>query len=826
MPRMNVLTFLLLSLVQEPPPSETFANAGPEHVHFAALDVNGDAADDLLVVIGDRRILVARSCKWKATGWIALSEHRVPEGLIDFRRVGRELHAATKDAVTRLRAADFSTEETIAAPSGRAIDAIVDRDLLTIRSGQEFFERKDGAWRPWTAAATAYRTVPTLPGPPPYNLDAPLVATFAGDVNGDGRIDQLAVYRSKRPHDHLDIRVAVALRPDDPDRDDDGLSDAEEAVVGSDPTDRDSDGDGLLDGFEVKGWPRGAPTPKTSLHPLRQDVVVLLSLFEPLQRGEPGLEKELERQAALYRGLAVKNADGSRGIAVHYVDGASIPKQDQSKGWPELGAKNFPAAWRGLMHWMQVTPWGGGQAQQTGDMGGAGANCLAHELGHQLSLSHEGDSAAAWCPLYPSLMNYAFSYSLGGDGNAIRFSDGRFGTIDLCEAALSERLPFAKKDLDYLAAPPFRFTVADDGRGGTLVDWDHDGVFEDGLVTADINYGSSTHGGIRRNHELSGTGPVLAYAGGVCWLALTSQNGDKITLKSYLGGEAWSEPRTVPGATTREEPVLVGGPDRGTILYRTPVGWWAARFDGAGIDRPFHLPELGSADLSAGSIDGAIMVITRKSDDRLEVRRLSFDPKPRLTSPVTLDVRSQTPPGFALDRVTGKITLATAMPNAAGQAYCLRVTELTPHGERFIEGQTVWVRGALSNTNCTTRPVVAFTPDGRLAIFHTGWINGDNGLMYGYRTIRLGSKTLDEGWLTTLLYDVWTATRAPIGFAAGPQGAIYAFRWDCGPEAETNRIMVAHNGWGIDQEPMRDFDDGKKISEWGIIHSILWTNPD
>src|SRR5690606_2552142 len=133
--------------------------------------------------------------------------------------------------------------------------------------------------------------------------------------------------------------------------------------------------------------------------------------------------------------------------------------------WRDVSNRMLRPEERGLVHWLQITPGGGGQAQQTGDLGSAGAHwaAIAHELGHQLSLSHEGDSGPAWCPLYPSLMNYAFNYQLGGDPEAIRFSDGRFRAVELRESALPERLPFPLETLRYLSAPPFRFTLAADG---------------------------------------------------------------------------------------------------------------------------------------------------------------------------------------------------------------------------------------------------------------------------------------------------------------------------------------------------------------------------
>jgi hypothetical protein len=92
------------------------------------------------------------------------------------------------------------------------------------------------------------------------------------------------------------------------------------------------------------------------------------------------------------------------------------------------------------------------------------------------------------------------------------------------------------------------------------------------------------------------------------------------------------------------------------------------------------------------------------------------------------------------------------------------------------------------------------------------------------RTRRIGNAKLDDGWLSSTLYDVWTRTRRPLAFAAGAQGALFAFRWDAAEAhgLRVNGLLVAHQGFGIDPEPMRDFDDGAKIRLHGLAHSILW----
>ena len=88
---------------------------------------------------------------------------------------------------------------------------------------------------------------------------------------------------------------------------------------------------------------------------------------------------------------------------------------------------------------MLITNSGGGQSSELGDRGSCGSHALyatfLHEFGHQLGLDHTGRWAPSWCPIYPSLMNYAYSYQLGGKPDAVGYSDGRLSSLTLDEAA-------------------------------------------------------------------------------------------------------------------------------------------------------------------------------------------------------------------------------------------------------------------------------------------------------------------------------------------------------------------------------------------------------
>jgi hypothetical protein len=658
------------------------------------------------------------------------------------------------------------------------------------------------------------------PSPPPYEPSARLKGLFRADVDGDGDEDAVAAYACTRFGDYLELRVAFTPGPDANDRDGDGLSEADEARLGTDPLDRDGDRDGLLDGWEVHGLPRGIEIGGAALDPTRPDVICAVAPYEAVDRAR--LAPELARAARLYDAI---------GVRLHVRIDASVAVADQAGGdWAACAERRFPGHERGFLHWMQVTPWGGGQAQQTGDRGGCGPGfaVFAHEFGHQLSLSHEGDSAPAWCPLYPSLMNYAFNYSLGGDGNAVRFSGGLFRASELREAALDERLPYPYEQVKYLAAPPFRFTLAAAGESATSIDWNHDGKFDEAPVAADVNYGGSTSCGIRRDLAglTIGAAPALAYVAGRCRLATLDPTQALVSVRSYEGGERWSEPRALPSSATNEDPLLVGAWDRGWVFLRRPTGWFVASFDDAEAKEPAELAGLPAHELSAAAVGERILLVTRASDDALDAWWLSTPERLEAQPAGRLEVRSRVPVGIGA-APDGRIVIASALDNSRGVPLCLRVSWLRLEGDSLVHDETRWVRGEESGTNCTTRPVIAFDSSGQLNVFHTGMPQTD-GQMTAWRTRRVGNEELDGGWLTCLLYDVWTRTRRAVAFASGPQGAIYAFRWDAAVAhgMQINELLVAHNGFGIEEAPMRDFDDGAKIRDYGLVHSILWMQPD
>lgn len=904
----------------EPRPASDWITTGMDCQVYTAGDVDGDGFADLLTINGNRDLCLAASVHgWKSAGWRVVAGDFSPEAkalLVDGgkRRKDDRRETRASDRPVRIivvesgRVVVVSIEEDgkagarveTKAPEGKTFIAmetelaLMGGDSPVVRDSAAGLWRvgPDGKCEPDPAAVALSNAVVmenlAPPGslstameeglsPPPYDGAAKELCRFDSGFSAKGGRLRWAVFATDKPYPHHVVRYAVIESDDERDSDADGLTDEEEARLGTDPRDRDTDGDGLLDGWEVHGLPgervkdlgwriglfgasdiekvdggaavggEGAADAQRRLSPRRKDVIVNISFFEQVDRAR--FEVELPKIQRVYRELSCANPDGTTGVWLHFRDiGSVVPAEDQKMPWWDVGTKYFAKSERGLMHWMQVTPWGGGQSSETGDMGGCGNNwaVFAHELGHQVSLSHTGDSSPGWCPLYPSLMNYAYSYSFDGDHDRPHFSSGEFRGLMLDERHLIEKLPFAYERVEFLANHPFRFTLKDNGGGTTLIDWNHNGSFDEGEVTADVNYGGSTQAGERKTHALTGSSPSLAYIAGKCFIAAATHKQTAIAVKMCKGGEEWGPERECSSSSSRFDPVLIGGDDYGVLLVRKFDGWAVTSVkpsekadEGPVIDKLRPLGGLMAMDLSGIRIGERVLLIARHDDHSLEWRWLdgASGEKPALSEARRLELTSMVPVGLAVnpaESLNGSGATVTVVSSARDEKrgpFCMRVSSLRISGDEVTETPAEWTSGE-GRCHCTSRPVAVYpyvsTASGQaavatpLTIFHTGWTDG-NGTWTGWRTIRVGNKALNDGWLTCQLYDEWTRSRAALGFADGAQGAYYAFRWDPGDHHDwkINTMFVARGGYGIDEAPMRDFDDGAKIGLWGIRHSIL-----
>ena len=325
-------------------------------------------------------------------------------------------------------------------------------------------------------------------------------AWIAADFDGDGVDDLLRVRRSGERFVGDDARIHFARTNGRPAWNATALR------------------DGLLDSWKAgKVKPGGLDLPALGCTIGHRDAIVEVQRIEDVPEAE--VRAQVDRAVRYFASLPIDNPDKTRGIALHILYREPIPIADKDLPWPELAEKYHPATHRGITHWLVVYNGGGGQTTDMSDRGSCGVQALyatfLHEFGHQLGLDHTGHWGPSWCPIYPSLMNYAYNYQLNGSNDDIGYSDGRLASVVLNEKRLSERLPLPMEKVSFLAGPPYyyRLQPSEDGKG-TLIDWNRNGIFGEADVAADINYGYATQAGPRHVVGKSYTAPVLAVCGG------------------------------------------------------------------------------------------------------------------------------------------------------------------------------------------------------------------------------------------------------------------------------------------------------------------------
>jgi hypothetical protein len=338
----------------------------------------------------------------------------------------------------------------------------------------------------------------------------------------------------------------------------------------------DTDADGIPDEWERDG--HGPLNPR--IHDVRvgrQDVVLVVAR-------RPGLAwstiaPALERVRSFYRSVPTRNPDGTTGINIVLVQGPELGATDASTPYGETYDRAFPARWRGIgPGYLIENGTGGGGQTLSPDWSASGYSwhTIAHELGHQLQLEHAPPGSGI-SPLFTSIMSYAYSYSFGGDSNAVRFSTGSFLSRELDETSLSEILPYPFAQVRFLENE-FGFRLRAAG-ANTHVDWDRDGVFGETNISADINDGYSV--GVVTPHidvgpasgapsiAQVGTRLYMVYnsiPGTVTWS--TARPGGFLTLQTWDGrATAFTAPRRLVNRRLTRDPMAVAFGNRLAVAY-------------------------------------------------------------------------------------------------------------------------------------------------------------------------------------------------------------------------------------------------------------------
>jgi hypothetical protein len=706
------------------------------------------------------------------------------------------------------------------------------------------------------------------------------VIALMGDVAGRHRAD--VVIQHEGPDyfgsTEADCDLYITYFKSDPDWDCDGLSNAEEARIGSDPLDRSTSHDGLLDGWKAHGF-AGIDLPGMGASPLHKDVLVMNLPYDnvPIDRMERTMREEI---VPFFAHLPYTNKDGTKGFAVHWITQrpSLSAKENAGKSWQQIAGETFPPDKIGLYHWMLIGGLGGGgQSDQLADSGSTGMGSWSHEFGHQLGLSHTGNWSA-WSPTYTSLMNYSYSYGFEGDRKKVHFSTGELASLVLNESHLPGKAPFPIEKLRFLSGPPYHLHLKPAGKNATYVDWGWTGVFSDRKVRANITFGYGVSAGERLQPSGKQTfnydGPYelmtdhqasLAEHRGKLYM-LTASRGPldpkaprpesaTLVLQTYLGKHAWTAPTTLAPQVTNDpcavsdgrtfyvfyptaegvryrfsrDPGLGAHPSRMQNALRTLAGAASCASPSTGAPNAFSAPQLipdsKGLYVSAVNWQGAVILFLYGGPDRdilfHTVHETGLGPI------CNLGIRSTIPPGPAVDTLHAQLLLGTAEP-VGNQPYRWQLRRFVQDETNggFQEVSCAFVGGEKSGWAGNRRPTLIFNPDseygpeGRLYWIAAGLAQPLSNPTAFFIAQTIGYKDVNDGWLLWRYYDEWTNTRSGIGAAWFDKDIVIATTWASGTAGGDCGVFCAYNGTAIGNVDMGDFDDISLMANYGMARSI------
>ena len=676
----------------------------------------------------------------------------------------------------------------------------------------------------------------------------PVIALMA-DVTGRGRAD--VVIQHEGPDyfgsTEADCELYVSYQKSDPDWDGDGLTNEEEAKLGSDPLDRTTSHDGLLDGWKVHGF-AGIDLPGMGCSPLHKDVLVMNLPYDnvPIDRMERYMQDEV---VPFFAKLPYTNLDGKKGFAVHWItQGPAIAaKEAESKGWGRVAAERFPQDKIGIFHWMLIGGMGGGgQSSELADAGSTGMGSWSHEFGHQLGLSHTG-KWSTWSPTYTSLMNYSYSYGFDGDRKKVHFSSGELASLVLNESHLPGKVPFPIEKLKFISGPPYRLHLKAAGDNATYVDWAWSGVFSDRKVRANITYGYSVGGGERL--QPSGTqrfnynGPYelmtdyqasLAEHDGKLYMVTANRGpvdpkGPRpesavLVLQTYQGKHAWSAPAVIAEKVTND-PCAVSDGQTFYVFYPTKDGVMYRFGQPDALGEPVTIPNSAGAYVSAVDWKGTVHIFLYNGPDKSIVYRTVRE---KTMGPIVdLGIKSTIPPGPAVDTIHNQLLLGTAgLAGTQPYHWQLRRFEWDKKADTFKEVACRFVGGEKSNWAGNRRPTVLFNashefgPDGRVYWIASGLSQPLSQPTSTFIAQTIGYKDVNDGWLRWRYYDEWTNTRSGIAAAWHDNDITLATTWASGTAGGDGGVFCAYNGTAIGNVDMGDFDDISLMANYGMSRSI------
>lgn len=616
------------------------------------------------------------------------------------------------------------------------------------------------------------------------------------------------------------------------------------ALVSLTPSARyaDTDNDGLLDVWESDGF--GPIDPKVhGCSPSRPDVFILFRIRSTMNQAK--IQPTIDRMKRFYAELPYKNADGSTGLNMIAIVPPPMPADTDKKGYIELYHQAMPEEWRGLAHGILVDdhPGGGGQANRP-DWCGTGYNWMTmlHELGHQFGLPHEPVGARTGSPFHPSMMNYDYSYQLGGKGEAIQFSTGKFLPMRMKETALNERVPFPQEEVAFLSSRPYYFKTKKIDDKMTAIDWNRNGVFGEKRVRADVNdgYAAGYRGSVRL--EFSCGSSALAAMGSTLVVAypdlskpedyktwafhsLSREKPGKLQVQLVDDGKA-GKAQTIVAEGVCGDPTAVADGKLLWVSHPTSTGYSVHRFRKKGV----MVKSVASQSYPVGKVQptlvhtpqGVLALVWDETSQSVSVQTLSGEG----TQDSLPQVTSQFPVGAVWN--SKKKCLAVVTPVQQGDKKGrVRINHLRHENGAWKLLEQIWVEGEKGGAATSWRPQIIFDaskdrgPEGAYNIYMKGGYADPHQGGLNYLCRQIADKSIGDGWRVKMIGNEWANSRSACAVTPYKGDIAYAARWHAGVGgAEDGRLGVALRASGVEDEWLTDFDEVGFIFKQGLRDSL------
>lgn len=607
----------------------------------------------------------------------------------------------------------------------------------------------------------------------------------------------------------------------------------------------DTSGDGLLDDWKTgRIKPGGLDLLSLGARVGRRNLVVEFERrFDTPDDMGRGI---IERSRQFFAALPNKNRDGSTGVHLLGILRPPTSREDHPKRMADFDGY-FPAPEkRGVVHTFYIERDGPLVASVWNANGHINQDwrTFVHEIGHNFGLAHEGYWGQDFNALNPSVMSYAYSYSLNDNGDAIRYSTGDLGG-PYSERALPERMPFPIDKLRYVSGGPYRFRIKADG-DSTLVDWNMNGIFEDKPVAADITYSHGIRIGPRYDVGPSWCGPALTAVGDRLVMLtghfpagtplpdpqgpnsqanLTVAHPGSLSVHSWRDG--WAEHVVVQPKGVAGSPSAVTLGDRVFVAYPTTEGPTVREVrisqDGAvEFGQTINLPSSPAVVPTLAAVGDRLAILSCNPGQGDVTLRWRL-PDGKLTPEQSLGFRSQAPVGA----VGGKgDTLWVArleggdVPNR-GRSEMVGFTLDRAHSLVQVKSRS-WIEGHYAYV----RPTVLWRDepglDGEGRLYFLG--NGADSKPWSthYLTLQVADPTVK--WQVRRYYEPSDISRDAPGACWYRDDMAYVRRLADGTPGRNDMLSLGFYGTGASPEPIGDYDDVGQLVDFALARSIIYAH--